>query len=55
MVLQFYFFLNHVLHKTGRTPGEHYGENPWQTPNINIKLERIFNIVGVILVRFQYE
>jgi hypothetical protein len=26
MPLQFYFFLNHVLHKTGRTPGEPTGE-----------------------------
>jgi hypothetical protein len=36
MVLQFYFFLNHVLRKTERTPEEHYGENPYQTPKSNI-------------------
>jgi hypothetical protein len=36
MVLQFYFFLNHVLHKIKRTSREHYGENPYQTPYIII-------------------
>ena len=28
MILQFYFFLNYVKNKTGRTPGEHNGKNP---------------------------
>jgi hypothetical protein len=32
MIVQFYFFLNHDLCKTERTPKEHYRENPYQTP-----------------------
>jgi hypothetical protein len=29
----FIFFLNHVLRKTKRTPGKHYGENPYHFPS----------------------
>jgi hypothetical protein len=28
MVQQFYFFLNHVLHKTGRMPKKYYKRTP---------------------------
>jgi hypothetical protein len=40
MVLQFYFFLNHVLRKIERTAGEHYEEEPLANPYIYI-LDRI--------------
>jgi hypothetical protein len=52
----FIFFLNHVLHKSGRTLGEHYEENPEHFSFIIVIYVYIISLfsVPILFERFFY-